>query len=538
LNEYSSWVPLLAVLVSLVATVFIALFSRRPNLRESVTLLAAVAKFALVVSLLGPVLEGRVPTTRLLEITQGVDLALRADAAGLFFAVVSSGLWIVTSVYSVGYMRRAAGPAGPEDRAAGRPGPPERGQTRYYGAFAVSLSATIGIAFAANLLTLVIFYELLTLATYPLVVHKQTPEAISGGRRYLAYALTGGLAMLAAAGWTYMTSGPADFTAGGFLGGEVGRGEAAALFALFIVAAGVKSAVMPLHSWLPAAMVAPTPVSALLHAVAVVKAGVFAFVRIVGFVFGPELLRDIGAWDWLAALAGFTLLFGSLLAFTEDNLKRRLAYSTIGHLAYVVLGVALITPAAIAGGLLHIATHAAMKITLFFCAGAIYIHTRRDTVSSMNGLGRRMPITFGAFAIGALGLAGVPPVGGFASKWLLSLGALEAERWPYLLLLMVSGLLNAGYLLPVVWRGFFLPPEDGRPSRFDEATPWMVAPLAFTALLALYLGLQPNGVIDFYDLAVAVAESVIGEGGQALGAGGGLLESAASGIGEGAGGPP
>jgi multicomponent Na+:H+ antiporter subunit D len=514
-NEYSSIIPLLTVLVSLVAAALIVASSRRPNLREGWTLLAAAVKFALVLSLVGPVLEGRSATSRLFTIAPGIELGLRADAAGLFFALIASGLWIVTSVYSIGYMRRAAGPARPEDRAAGRPGPPAQGQTRYYAAFAVSLSATMGIAFAANLLTLVIFYELLTLATYPLVVHKQTPEAISGGRRYLAYALSGGLAMLAAAGWSYVTAGPAEFTAGGFLAGEVGRGEAAALFALFVVGAGVKSAIMPLHSWLPAAMVAPTPVSALLHAVAVVKAGVFAFVRVVGFVFGPELLHDLGAWDWLAAMAGFTLLFASLLAFTEDNLKRRLAYSTVGHLSYVVLGVALVTPAAIAGGLLHIVTHAAMKITLFFCAGAIYIHAHRDTVSSLNGLGRRMPITFGAFAIGALGLAGVPPVGGFVSKWLLSVGTLEAGRWPYLVLLMVSGLLNAGYLLPVVWRGFFLPPDDGRPSRFDEATPWMVVPLALTALLALYLGLQPNGVIDFYDLAVNVADSVMAGAGLA-----------------------
>ncbi|GAB4243681.1 MAG: cation:proton antiporter [Thermoleophilia bacterium] len=512
--------PALTVLVSLVGAVLIVAFGARPNLREGWTILTSFVKFGLVLAMLPAVLDGRYAETVLLEISPGIELALRADATGFFFALLASGLWILTSFYSIGYMRRVPGPCSPSDLRLGQTGYPMNGQTRYFASFAVSLSATMGIAFAANLLTMVIFYELLTLATYPLVVHKQTAEAIAAGRKYLVYALSGGLALLAAIGWTYAVSGSVDFVPGGFLEGRIAGREAMLLFALFVAGAGVKSAIMPLHSWLPAAMVAPTPVSALLHAVAVVKAGVFAFVRIVGFVFGPDLLQDIGAWDWLAALAGFTFLFASLLAFKQDNLKRRLAYSTIGHLSYVILGVALLTPSAFAGGVLHIANHAAMKITLFFCAGAIYVHTHKQTVGSLNGLGRRMPITFGAFALASVGLAGLPPVGGFVSKWLLGLGAVEAGRPVYLLLLLLSGLLNAGYLMPIVWRGFLLRGEDGdRSWRFDEASPWMVVPLALTALFALYLGLQPNGLIDFYDLAATIAEGVLGT--ESLASGGG-----------------
>jgi|SRR5660397_4611 len=501
METYTSLVPLLVILVSLTAVPLIVAFGNRPNIREAWTLGAAVVKFLLVFSLLPAVLDGRVAEIVLMDISPNLQLALRADTLGLFFALLASGLWILTSLYSIGYVRGAQ----------------EKKQTRYFASFALALSATMGIAFAANLLTLVLFYEVLTLSTYPLVVHKETPEAIAGGRKYLLYTLSGGLALIVAVAWTHLIAGPVTFQAGGFLYGLVEGRDAVLLFMLFAIGAGVKSAIMPLHSWLPAAMVAPTPVSALLHAVAVVTAGVFTFVRIIGFVFGPTLLQDIGVWNWLAGLAALTFILASLLAFGHDNLKRRLAYSTIGHLSYIVMGTSLLTPAAMTGGILHIANHAVMKITLFFCAGAIYVKTHKENVSSLNGLGRRMPITFAAFGVAALGLAGIPPSSGFVSKWLLGIGSLQAGQGILLAALLISGLLNAGYLFPVVYRGFFLRPDGisaGEEAKWqvDEASYMMVVPLALTALLSLFLGLFPNGVFHFYDMAKAVAAAVLGAG--------------------------
>lgn len=487
--------PLLAVAVSLVAAVLIVLSSRRPNLRETWTIAAALAKFGLALSMLPDVLAGRVPEVTLLPISPGITLALRVDPFGLFFALVASALWIVTSIYSVGYVRSLA----------------EHKQTRYFASFAVSLSATLGVAFAGNILTFVLFYEILTIATYPLVIHKETPEAISAGRKYLAYTLSAGLALILATAITYRLAGTLDFRPGGFLADVANPSELLPLLALFVLGCGVKAALMPLHSWLPSAMVAPTPVSGLLHAVAVVKAGVFGMLRVVGFVFGPALLQDMGAWQILAAVAAATLVLASLLAMAQDNLKRRLAYSTVGHLSYIVLGAALLTPHAWIGSLLHLANHAVLKITLFFCAGAIYVKTHRENVSELDGVGHQMPITMGAFALASLGLAGVPPVNGFVSKWFLGLGALEAQQVVFLFLLLLSGLLNAGYLFPIVRRAFFV--RSTNFGKVDEASPLMVVPLAITALLSLVMGFLPDGFGSFYHLATQIAASVLSGGG-------------------------
>ncbi|MBM3947611.1 MAG: monovalent cation/H+ antiporter subunit D family protein, partial [SAR202 cluster bacterium] len=478
---------LAAVTVSLLAAGLIVLFARRPNVREGFTILAAVLKFAAVVSLLPQVLAGQSPQITLLEISPGIALALRADPLGMTFALSASFLWILTSIYSIGYMR----------------GLGEHKQTRYFASFAVCMSATIGIAFAANLLTLFLFYEVLTVATYPLVVHKETPEAMAAGRKYLVYLLTGGVALLLAVAWTVTVAGSGEFVPGGFLTGEAGPRALLVLFLFFFLGFGVKAAVMPLHSWLPAAMIAPTPVSALLHAVAVVKAGVFGIARVVGFVFGPELTQEIGAVPLVAALAGATILVSSLLALRQDNLKLRLAYSTIGHLSYIVLGIVLLTPSAWTGGLFHIVTHGAMKITLFFVAGAIYAKAHVEKVSELNGLGRQMPITLGAFAIGSLGLAGLPPVAGFLSKWYLAQGTIEGGQLAFLSILLLSGLLNAAYLFPVAIRAFLLPSERYR--RFDEAHLLMVAPLVLAGALALLLGLAPNALFNFFTLIARTA---------------------------------
>ncbi len=502
----ASLAPLFAILVSMAAIPAILLSSRRPNVREACTLLAGAAKFAFVLSLVPGALRGETAAIQLLELAPGVSLSLAADPFGVIFGLVASGLWIVTSIYSIGYMR----------------GNGEKKQTRYFASFALSLSATLGVAFAGNLLTFLLFYELLTLATYPLVVHKESPEAVRAGRMYLAYALSAGLVFMVASGWVWMRTGSMDFAAGGSLdAGAFSAGELKFLFVCFMAAVGVKAGVMPMHSWLPAAMVAPTPVSALLHAVAVVKSGVFGVLRVAGFVFGPDTMNAHGLDVLLAFFAGATVLLASLIAMRQDNLKRRLAYSTVGHLSYIVLGAALVTPAALQGAVMHLTTHAVMKITLFFCAGAIYVHTHRTEVSQLDGLGRKMPWTFGAFAIAALGLAGIPPVNGFVSKWWLCLGTLEAGQLLALGVFVVSGLLNAGYLIPIVVRAFLREPkhagaasdhaghdEHREHEPRGEASPWMVVPLCFTAALALVFGIFPDFPLPFFELATRVVEGI------------------------------
>jgi len=468
------------------------LFSgRNPNLREAWTVLASLGKFALILSMLPDVLDGRCPAVTLFDLSPGVSLTLRVDSLGMLFALSASLLWIFTSLFSIGYMRSLS----------------EHKQTRYFASFAVCLASTVGIAFAANLLTLLVFYELLTVATYPLVVHKQTAEAVAAGRKYLAYLLSGGVALLLAVAWTQMAAGASDFSPGGFLSGSLGRARLWMLFLLFLVGFGTKAALLPLHSWLPSAMIAPTPVSALLHAVAVVKAGVFGFARVIGFVFGVRLVEEIGATSFLAVLAGATILVASLLAMAQDNLKLRLAYSTVGHLSYIILGTVLLSPSAWIGGLYHIVAHAAMKITLFFCAGAIYSKTHREHVSELDGVGKQMPVTMGAFALASLGLAGVPPIGGFISKWYLAQGAVQSGEIVWLAVLLVSGLLNAGYLFPVISRAFFKNSDSFK--QFAEASPLMVAATVFAALLSLLLGLFPNGIFHFHRLAYEVAISVM-----------------------------
>ncbi len=490
--------PVLAILVSLGAVPLIVLFGRRPNAREAVTLVAAAVKFGLVLSLLPAVLGGDTVEQTLFSIAPGIDFAFRVDAFGLFFALVSSGLWILTSVYSIGYMR----------------GNREEKQTRYYASFAVSLSATMGIAFSANLVTFIIFYEALTLATYPLVVHKETPEAIRAGRQYLAYALSAGLLLVAASGWLFLQVGNISFQAGGVFDGVSASPEAVRLiFLLFLFGVGVKGGIMPLHSWLPSAMVAPTPVSALLHAVAVVKSGVFGIVRVVGFIFGPETMEAYGLDVVLALFAGATILLGSLIAMKQTNLKKRLAYSTVAHLSYIALGAALLTRESFTGGILHISAHATMKITLFFCAGAIYVHTHKQDIAELDGIGRSMPWTMTAFLIGTMGLAGLPPVNGFLSKWFLLQGTLSAGTSLAMAIFLISGILNAAYFFPIVHRAFFRASADGK--HFGEASPLMVVPLVTTAVLSVLFFLFPNLVFHLYDLAMMASEMIFsGTGGQ------------------------
>jgi multicomponent Na+:H+ antiporter subunit D len=481
---------LIAVVAALAAAGLILLSRRRPNLREAVTIAAAVVTIAAVASLLPAVRAGQDVAVELFPLVEGVAFGLRADLAGMIFALSASVLWLLTSFYAIGYVRTLE----------------EHRQTRFFASFAVCIASVMGLAFAADLLTFFIFYELLTVATYPLVTHKDTPAALAAGRRYLGYLLSGGVALLAAIAVLYAATGTLEFQPGGFASGTLGSGQVTVVFVLLALGFGTKAAVMPLHAWLPAAMIAPTPVSALLHAVAVVKAGVFGYVRGIGFVLGPDALAGIAATDVLAALAGLTIIVASLIALRQDNLKRRLAFSTVAHLSYIVLGLALLTPTAWDGALYHLVNHAALKITLFFCAGALYAHAHVDRVSQLDGIGWKMPYTMGAFAVASLGLAGLPPMGGFVSKLYLVRGAVEAGQPVHAAILLVASLLAAAYLFPIVFRAFFVVGELR--SLRNEATPLMVVPLVATALFSLALGL--GDLLGMQELGSLVAKAVTG----------------------------
>lgn len=475
-----AWALLDCLLIPALGAAGIVAARRWPNLREAVTLLTAGSLCAAVLVVLAGFRAGVSPLVRLAEPMPGLTLALRAEPLGLLFAGLASSLWLVTSVYSIGYLRARG----------------EAHQTRFYLCFAIALLATMGVAFAANLFTLFVFYEVLTLSTYPLVAHAGTPEAIRGARTYLGVLLATSIGLfLPAIIWTYALTGTLDFRPGGILAGFIDPTQAAVLLALFVLGIA-KAALMPVHRWLPAAMVAPTPVSALLHAVAVVKAGVFAITKVVIYIFGLQFLAGIPAERLLVYLAGFTVVAASLVALRQDNLKRLLAYSTIAQLAYVVMAALVLTPLAGIGAALHMAAHAVAKITLFFTAGAIYVAAGKTRVSELDGIGRRMPWTMGAFTIGALSMIGVPPTAGFVSKWYIIAGAFQNNLYFVLAVLTLSTALNAAYFLPVVHRAFFRT-ESVLPARDHGEAPWpMVVALVLTALLTLLFFVLNGPVVD------------------------------------------
>ncbi len=477
-----------AVLLPAIGALLVGLLKNRPDPREAVSLITAGLLFGLVASLFPAVAAGERPALTLLEVVPGLMLAFEVEPLGLLFALVASFLWIVTTLYSIGYMR----------------GHHEENQTRFYIFFALALSSAMGVAFAGNLFTLFIFYEALTLSTFPLVTHAGTEAAKRAGRVYLGILLgTSILFLLLAIVWTWHLTGTLDFTQGGILRGHADPKTVAILLALFVFGIG-KAAVMPFHRWLPAAMVAPTPVSALLHAVAVVKAGVFAILKITVYIFGIDLLSELGSSVWLMWVAAATILLASLVAFTKDNLKARLAYSTVSQLSYVVLGAMLANAWGVMGGGLHIAMHAFGKITLFFCAGSILVAAHKTEISDMRGLGRRMPITFGAFFIASLSIIGLPPTGGSWSKWLLGLGTLEAGQVGLLVVLMVSSLLSLGYLLIIPVRAFFSRPPGGpRPEAGLKEGPLLcLIAIVITALASLGLFVYPDPIYRLMSLVV------------------------------------
>jgi len=478
----------MAVLISLIGSIPIMLSKRRPNLRESWTLVIALGKVIIVASLLPRVLAGGGFEWTIAEVIKGVPLALRVDAMGMFFALVSSILWFFTSLYSIGYMRSLD----------------EHAQTRYFASFAVAISATLGVAFSANLLTMYLFYEMLSLSTYPLVTHEQNDEAKKSGRKYLTYILGTSIGLaLPAMILVYSLTGTLDFKIGGIMAHSGASPQLLALILVLFLFGFAKAGLMPFHGWLPAAMVAPTPVSAFLHGVAVVKVGVFSILRIIFHIIGPqELLTAHLGWI-ITALASTTILVASLVALTQDNLKRRLAYSTIGQLSYMILGAGMLSAAGMTGGLLHIAMHAFGKITLFFCAGAIYVAAGKKYISQMDGLGRRMPITYLAFMLGSLSIIGMPPLGGFISKWNLVIGAVSSNQLILLLVLLTSSLLNAAYFLPIVYRGYFAKAAD---PVFDtgikEAPAFCLVPLSVTACASVALFFYPDIFLHLAKLAL------------------------------------
>ncbi len=471
------------LLLPLAGAAGIIITCRTPNVREGVTLLTSALIAILVVVLATRFMDGEVFALTLIEPLPGIAIAFEIEALGILFALVAGLLWVVTSVYSIGYMR----------------GHNEQNQTRFFAAFAVSIAATMGIAFSANLVTLFLFYELLTLSTYPLVTHAGTPEAKQGGRAYLGILLGTSIGLfLLGILVTWSLTGRVDFQAGGILAGHVDPAWAGLLYALFLFGIG-KAAVMPFHRWLPAAMVAPTPVSALLHAVAVVKAGVFTLLKVTIYIFGGEFILSNDVTGGLIWMAAATILIASMVAMTKDNLKARLAYSTVSQLSYIVLGVMLASKAGLIGASMHIAMHAFAKITLFFGAGAIMVASHKKRVSELNGLGRAMPVTFATFFIGTLSIIGLPPFGGMWSKWYLALGAVETTQLLLLAVLMISSLLNIIYLLPIPIRAFFSKPESGEHyTKIAEAPKSMLLAMVITSTACVILFFYPD---PFYRLA-------------------------------------
>lgn len=485
----------LSVALPLAGTLAIWLLGRAPNLREAATLVTGAALIALTIWVFQSVGEGARPGYFLFTVIGGLPIEFQAEPLGAMFAVLASVLWFVNSLYSIGYMR----------------GNREKNQTRFYMSFAIAIASAIGVAYAANLFTLFIFYEALTLSTFPLVTHKGDDAARMGGRVYLGLLMGTSIGLfLPAIVWVYSIAGTTDFTPGGILAAPLADAGALPAILMGLFAFGVaKAALMPVHPWLPAAMVAPTPVSAFLHAVAVVKAGVFSILKIAVYIFGVDFLKATGAATPILWIAAVSILLASAIAMRKDNLKARLAYSTVSQLSYVTLGAMLATSMGVMGGAMQIAAHAAGKMTLFMCAGAIYVGAHKTLVSELRGLGQKMPFTFIAFFIGAMSIVGLPPMGGSWPKFLLMLGAADAGELAIIGVLIVSTLLNVAYLLSIPVQAFYLEPavEGAKPQgsgakaidwrNIEEAPLLCVVPPMMTAVFALLLFIFADPLYEY-----------------------------------------
>jgi multicomponent Na+:H+ antiporter subunit D len=484
--------PLLAILPSLIVVIFIMLSRNKPNARTSWSLVAAVIKFFIVASMIPAIWAGNRIEYTLFQILPGVSVKFGVDAFGMVFALVASFLWIFAVFYSMGYMRSLK----------------EHAQARFDACFALALFGAVGGAMAGNFFTLYLFYEIVSICTYPLVAHHQDQEGYDGARKYIVYLTTTAKGfILPAMILTYVICGTLEFPDNintGIFPADANPVLVTILFACCILGFA-KNGVMPFHNWLPGAMVAPTPVSALLHAVAVVKIGVFATTRVMLYVFGVDTMARLNLGIPTAYFVSFTILTASIIALSKDNLKARLAYSTVSQLSYIILGAALLTTSGMQGGIIHIANHAFAKITLFFCAGAIYVATHKKNISEMSGLGRTMPFTFAAFAIASLSMIGAPPVAGFVTKWKLLIGAMAmpSHSMGIMLILLASTLLNVGYFAPVAYKAFFGKRPAGEVYEgVKEAPLSMVIPLFITAIITVIIGIYPDFFMSFVKLAI------------------------------------
>ena len=471
----------LLLIIPMIAAVLIPLFGKSPNLRETVTLVSGFALLAVVVHLIIYVGHGGRPELVLVPYQGQLEIKFVLEPLGAVFAGIASSLWIINSLFTIGYMR----------------GNNEKNQTRFYTCVAIAIAAAMGIAASGNLVTLFVFYEILTVSTFPLVTHKGDAKARKGGRIYIGILMATSLGfLLPAIIGTYYFAGTTDFMVGGLFEGAISPAVAGVLLFLFAFGIG-KAALMPIHPWLPNAMVAPTPVSALLHAVAVVKAGVFTMLKVVLYVFGADLVQQTGAGTMLAYVAAFSIVAASVIALRKDNLKARLAYSTVSQLSYITLGAMLAAPAALIGGGLQIVMHAWGKITLFMCAGAIYTAAHRTNISQLNGLGRKMPWVFGAFLVGSASIIGLPPLGGSWPKFMLMVGALDSGKAVLMGALILSSLLNVAYLTPVAIRGFMKAPDNPEEDAKIVTPIWVVIPPVITAIGAFVLFFFAGDIIDY-----------------------------------------
>ena len=497
----SATLPLLILASSLLPGLIIFFLPESSvRIRTALNLLGAVLKLLLVAVMAWGVMRGVDYETRL-PLLPDLDFVLHADALSLLFVSLSSVLWLLTTVYAIGYLE----------------GSPRR--SRFFGFFSLCVTATVGAAMAGNLITFLLFYELLTLATYPLIVHRGTEVARLAGRSYLLYTITGAALMFLGTVWLYTLFDTLEFTQGGFMAGSdvavASRGALVAIFALLVGGLGVKAALVPLHGWLPKAMIAPAPVSALLHAVAVVKAGAFGIVRVVYDVYGIEFAADLGVTIPLLIVAAATIIYGSLRALFQDDLKRRLAYSTVSQVSYITLGIATVGPIATIGGIVHLVHQGLMKITLFFCAGNLAETLGIHKISELDGVARRMPWTMAAFTVGAFGMIGVPPLAGFVSKWYLGSGAMAAGQHWIVLVLIASSLLNAAYFLPILYAAWFKNPKgcwsEERPRERLETRWMLLLPPVVTAILVLGVGLLANAPLSPLEWARLVTAREYGQ---------------------------
>jgi len=475
----------LAVIIPLIGALVVMTMNNRPNLREAISSCASVLLFITVLSFIPALKAGHTLVYPVFNILPGLSITLRADGFSMIFAMVASSLWMIAVFYSMGYMRAHDEPC----------------QTRFNACFALAIFGAIGVALSDNLFTLYLFYEIVSICTYPLVAHHQDEEGYSGARKYIIYLTsTAKMFLLPALILIYVLVGNLDFPhniSTGMFPADT-QGWVIVMLYCFCILGFAKNGVMPLHHWLPGAMVAPTPVSALLHAVAVVKVGVFCTTRTMLYVFGVDTMNALNLGIPTAYFVGFTIIMASVIALSKDNLKARLAYSTVSQLSYIILGVALLTPHSIDGGLIHIVNHAFSKITLFFCAGAIYIAAHKKYISEMGGLGRTMPFTFGAFAVASLSMIGAPPAAGFVTKWYLLVGSMEAHQIGILLILITSTVLNVGYFAPVTYHAFFgKRPEGESETGIKEAPLSMLIPILIAVTISVIIGIYPNFMMQF-----------------------------------------